>query len=66
MKKKRKQVSMKNVHSNSRSLEWDAAWPGPQVIVEVSEKAPNANGTNIDGNHHFSFQHYPFFLVSAI
>lgn len=54
---------MKNVHS-FHTLEWDIG-SGPPVIVEVSEKAPNANGTNIDGNHHFSFQHYPLFFYSA-
>lgn len=39
------------------ALEWDAEWPGPRVIVEVSEKAPNANGTNVeskDPRHPFS------------
>lgn len=30
--------------------EWDAEWPGPQVIIEVSEKAPNTNGTGAEGN----------------
>lgn len=36
-------------------LEWDAEWSGPQVIVEVSEKASNANGTNIEGNSQYFF-----------
>lgn len=30
-------------------LEWDAEWSGPQVIVEVSERATNANTTHIEG-----------------
>lgn len=32
-------------------LEWDAEWSGPQVIVEVSERATNANTTHIEGMH---------------
>lgn len=32
------------------TIEWDAEWTGPQVIVEVSEKASSANGTNMEGN----------------
>lgn len=41
--------------------EWDAEWPGPRVIVEVSEKAPNANGTNdtIESNDTINFFSYP-------
>lgn len=35
---------------NDNILEWDTEWPGPQVIVEVSEKAPNASGANIEGS----------------
>lgn len=30
-------------------LEWDAEWSGPQVIVEVSERATNANTTHVEG-----------------
>lgn len=33
-------------------LEWDSEWSGRngiQVIVEVSERAANANSTNIEG-----------------
>lgn len=31
--------------------EWDPEWPGPQVIIEVSEKSPNSNETGVEGNN---------------
>lgn len=31
-------------------LEWDGEWSGPQVIVEVSERATNVNTTHVEGN----------------
>lgn len=37
------------------ALEWDAEWPGPRVIVEVSEKASNANGTNVESKYTIHF-----------
>lgn len=45
-------------------LEWDTEWPGPKVIVEVSEKAPitipNTNGTNVEGKR------FPLFWNSKL
>lgn len=46
------------------TTEWDAEWPGPQVIVEVSEKASSANETNIEGNAHYSVQFEMFNATS--
>lgn len=53
---------------SQQHLEWDAEWTGPQVIVEVSEKATNANGTNIEGitNCYFSFRQCKFFTAETI
>lgn len=44
--------------------EWDTEWPGPQVIVEVSETATittsSTNGTNVES----MFVFHSFILLS--
>lgn len=46
--------------------EWDAEGTGLPVIVEVSEKAANSNGTHIEGSFLIILSFYPYvFSVSC-